>query len=53
MNEKRLKTLLFNALVKFADDEYQKENVIYDLGMRAEELAELEKEFDTNIFYKI
>lgn len=37
MNEQRLKQLLYNALVKFAYDEYEKGNVLDGLGMTEEE----------------
>ncbi|MBQ8319508.1 MAG: hypothetical protein IJX81_01350 [Clostridia bacterium] len=37
MNEQRLKRLLYNALVKFAYDEYEKGNVLDGLGMTEEE----------------
>lgn len=37
MNEQRLKRLLYNALVKFAYDEYEKGNILDGLGMTEEE----------------
>ena len=37
MTEKRLKQLLYAALLKFAYGEYEKENVLDGLGMTEEE----------------
>lgn len=39
----RLKILLINAISKFADDGYEKDNVLFNLGMSEEELEELTK----------
>lgn len=41
MKKERLKLLLYNALVKFAYDEYSKETVLCDLDMTEEEFNEL------------
>ena len=44
MKKERLKYLLINALCKFAQDEYEKENVLFDLDMTEDEFNELTKE---------
>ena len=44
MTEKRLKELLYNALAKFAKDEYEKEQVLDDLGMTEQEFDEITKD---------
>ena len=41
MSYERLKALLYNALVQFANDEYSKETALCDLGMTEEEFDEL------------
>lgn len=46
MTKERLETLLYNALDKFRCDEYEKENVLYYLGMSKEELKEIENKFE-------
>ena len=51
MNEKRVKSLLFNALLKFADDEYEKESVLEEIDMSEEEFEELMKEFNDEIYF--
>lgn len=41
MNNERLKDLLFYAIVRFAEDGYEKKCVLQALNMREEELEEL------------
>ena len=41
MTNERLKQLLLNALIKFANDEYEKENVLNDLGITESEFNEI------------
>lgn len=49
MSKERLKELLFNALMKFARDEYEKENVLDGLEMSEEEFIEITSEFNEKI----
>lgn len=51
MNEKRAKKLLYNAILKFACDEYEKENVLEALEMSEKEFDELTAEFGKIRFY--
>lgn len=45
MNNERLRDLLYNTLVKFCEDEYEKENVLDGLGMSDSEYEELVAEY--------